>query len=195
MAEKNNSEEMNRLMAQGANIWKEILNESSIKKEMEDANIFIFGDKNTGKKSLIRILNKDAGPQDIESKNSSNNEENLPLYGLMNYSHLNAKKVLEDETEINKVGVWMMNELIDENTFLNLVKPKNMLKCVCLVVVDYSRPWNIIDSLKKWSNFIYDSFGKLVNKFPYDLQVQIRKQSKKIFLIFNILNNSIFNNS
>ena len=112
MAEKNNSEEMNRLMAQGANIWKEILNESIIKKEMEDANIFIFGDKNTGKKSLIRILNKDAGPQDIESKNSSNNEENLPLYGLMNYSHLNAKKVLEDETEINKVGVWMMNELI-----------------------------------------------------------------------------------
>ena len=71
----------------------------------------------------------------------------------------------------------------DENTFLNLVKPKNMLKCVCLVVVDYSRPWNIIDSLKKWSNFIYDSFGKLINKFPYDLQVQIRKQSK--IFIFN----------
>ena len=106
MAEENNSEEMNRLTAEGANIWKEILKESTTKKEMEDANIFIFGDKNTGKKSLIRIMNKDAGPQDFESKNSSSTEENLPLYGLMNYSHLNAKKVLDDETEINKIGVW-----------------------------------------------------------------------------------------
>ena len=50
MAEENNSEEMNRLTAEGANIWKEILKESTTKKEMEDANIFIFGDKNTGKK-------------------------------------------------------------------------------------------------------------------------------------------------
>ena len=103
MAEENNSEEMNRLTAEGANIWKEILKESTTKKEMEDANIFIFGDKNTGKKSLIRIMNKDAGPQDFESKNSSSTEENLPLYGLMNYSHLNAKKVLDDETEIKLI--------------------------------------------------------------------------------------------
>jgi hypothetical protein len=184
MAEENNSEEMNRLTAEGANIWKEILKESTTKKEMEDANIFIFGDKNTGKKSLIRIMNKDAGPQDFESKNFSSTEENLPLYGLMNYSHLNAKKVLDDETEINKIGVWLMNELIDKKTFLNLVKSKNMLKCVCLIIVDYSRPWNIIKSLGKWANFVYDSFGKMTNEFPYDLQTQFRKQSKKIF--FNI---------
>ena len=182
MAEENNSEEMNRLTAEGANIWKEILKESTTKKEMEDANIFIFGDKNTGKKSLIRIMNKDAGPQDFESKNFSSTEENLPLYGLMNYSHLNAKKVLDDETEINKIGVWLMNELIDKKTFLNLVKSKNMLKCVCLIVVDYSRPWNIIKSLGKWANFVYDSFGKMINEFPLDLQTQFRKQSKKIFL-------------
>jgi len=79
-------------------------------------------------------MNKDAGPQDFESKNSSSTEENLPLYGLMNYSHLNAKKVLDDETEINKIGFWLMNELIDKKTFLNLVKSKNMLKCVCLII-------------------------------------------------------------
>ena len=182
MDEKDNSEEMQKLLDQGAMIWQEILKESTTKKEAEEANIFIFGDKSTGKKSLIRIMNKDAAPQDYESKTAVNSEENLPLYGLMNYSHLIAKKVLEDDTEINKVGTWLMNDLIDKNTFLNLVKPKNIIKSVCLIVVDYSRPWNIINSLKKWCDFIYDIFGKLIVKLPFDLQTQMRKQSKKMFI-------------
>ena len=178
MADKNISEEMiNKLREQGSNIWKEILNESSSKKEPDEANIFIFGDKDTGKKSLIRTMNKEAGPQDFESKNAANTEENLPLYGLMNYSHLTAKKLLDDDTEINKVGVWMMNELIDKETFLSLVKPKNILK------------------LRKWSDFIYDIFGKLIIKFPFDVQTQIRKQSKKIFFNNICLINSIYKNS
>ena len=185
MDEKDNSEEMQKLLEQGANIWQEILKESTSKKEAEEANIFIFGDTATGKKSLIRIMNKDAAPQDYESKTAVNSEENLPLYGLMNYSHLIAKKILEDDTEINKVGVWLMNDLIDKDTFLSLVKPKNILKSVCLIVVDYSRPWNIIDSLKKWCDFIYDIFGKLITKLAFNVQTQLRKQSKKI--IFNYI--------
>ena len=187
MDDKDNSEEMKKLLDQGGMIWQEILKESTTKKEAEEANIFIFGDKDTGKKSLIRIMNKDAAPQDYESKTAVNSEENLPLYGLMNYSHLIAKKVLEDDTEINKVGTWIMNDLIDKNIFLNLVKPKNIIKSVCLIVVDYSRPWNIINSLKKWCDFIYEIFGKLIIKLPFAQQTEMRKQSKKIFInyIFN----------
>lgn len=187
MDDKDNSEEMKKLLDQGGMIWQEILKESTTKKEAEEANIFIFGDKDTGKKSLIRIMNKDAAPQDYESKTAVNSEENLPLYGLINYSHLIAKKVLEDDTEINKVGTWIMNDLIDKNIFLNLVKPKNIIKSVCLIVVDYSRPWNIINSLKKWCDFIYEIFGKLIIKLPFAQQTEMRKQSKKIFInyIFN----------
>ena len=129
-------------------------------------------------------MNKESAPQDYESKIALSNEEIKPLHGLMNYTHLTLKKVLDDETEINKVGVWMMNELIDMETFLNLVKPNNILKSVCLIVVDYSRPWNITKSLKKWSDFIYDIFGKLINKFSLDIQIELRKKSKKT--LFNI---------
>ena len=66
-------------------------------------------------------------------------------------------------------------------------KPKNIIKSVCLIVVDYSRPWNIINSLKKWCDFIYEIFGKLIIKLPFAQQTEMRKQSKKIFInyIFN----------
>ena len=78
----------------------------------------------------------------------------------------------------------MMNELIDKETFLSLVKQKNILKSVCLIVVDYSRPWTIINSLSKWCDFIYEIFGKLILNFPFNIQTELRKRSKIIF--FNI---------
>ena len=73
-----------------------------------------------------------------------------------------------------------MNELIDQITFKLLIKPRDMLKSICLVVVDYSRPWTISKSLKKWADFIYEAFGKLILNFSFDVQNQIRKKSKKI---------------
>ena len=181
MKENQNQDEKNKLLEQGKNIWQEIINESTTKKEIEEANIFVFGDKDTGKKSLIRTMNKESVNQDYESRISLNSEENLPLYGLINYSHLTAKKLLDDDSEINKVGVWIMNEITDKNTFSNLIKEKSILKCVCLVVVDYSRPWNIINSLTRWCNFAYESFGNLITKLPLDEQTNIRKQSNKIY--------------
>ena len=42
-----------------SNIWSDILRESMLKKDLEESNIFIFGDKFTGKRSLIRIINKE----------------------------------------------------------------------------------------------------------------------------------------
>ncbi len=74
-----------------------------------------------------------------------------------------------------------MNELIDEDTFLSLIKPKDIIKSICLIVVDYSRPWEILNSFKKWADFIYNVFGKLILKYPFDEQKEIRKKSKKIF--------------
>jgi hypothetical protein len=110
-----------------------------------------------------------------------NIEEEALKYGLMNYSHLTVKKTGDEDLEtVNKVGVWLMNELIDVDTFLTLIKPKDILKCVCLVVVDYSRPWEIQNALKKWTDFIYTIFGKLLLKYPFDKQNEMRKKSKKI---------------
>jgi hypothetical protein len=175
----NESEKKADLGAEGSDIWKEILSESVTKKDNEEANIFVFGDKSTGKKSLIRLMNKECSYNEGESKKILNIEEEASKYGLINYSHLSIKKNDDDSDIVNKVGVWVMNELVDEDTFLSLIKPKDMLKCICLIVVDYSRPWTIKASLEKWADFIFKAFGKLIIKFPFEFQKEIRKKSKK----------------
>jgi hypothetical protein len=65
------------------------------------------------------------------------------------------------------------------------VKPQYIINSIRLIVVDYSRPWNIINSLEKWSDFAYNTFGELITKLPLNMQNNLRKQSKKIN--FNIL--------
>ena len=170
------------LIKEGFNIWQEILEESTTKKDNEEANIFVFGDKFTGKKSLIRIMNREIASQDNDYKKSFNVEEEPMKYGLIKYRQLTVKKNGDEEIEnVNKIGVWLMNELIDEDTFLSLIKPKDIIKSICLIVVDYSRPWEILNSFKKWADFIYNVFGKLILKYPFDEQKEIRKKSKKIF--------------
>ena len=181
MADSNNNPDIG---TEGSNIWNEILSESITKKDNEEANVFIFGDKSTGKKSLIRKMNKEFSPFENDAKKTLNVEEDSSKYGLINYSHLTVKKNPDDDSEIvNRVGVWIINDIIDKETFLSLIKPKDMIKCICLVVVDYSRPWTIQKSLRKWADFIYEVFGKLILKFPFDEQKEFRNRSKNIFLI------------
>ena len=40
-------------------IWQEILREANTNKDLEDSHLFIFGDKNVGKKAIIKIINKE----------------------------------------------------------------------------------------------------------------------------------------
>ena len=72
MAQANNNADVG---TEGSNIWNEILTESITKKDNEEANIFIFGDKSTGKKSLIRKMNKEFASFEYDSKKPLNIEE------------------------------------------------------------------------------------------------------------------------
>jgi hypothetical protein len=41
------------------NIWQEILNSAMTKKDLEESNVFIFGDKFSGKRTLVKMINKE----------------------------------------------------------------------------------------------------------------------------------------
>ncbi len=48
------------------NMWQEILRDAMTKKDLEESNVFIFGDKFSGKRSLIRIMNKELLKSELE---------------------------------------------------------------------------------------------------------------------------------
>ena len=165
---------------QPSKLWQEILAESMGKKNNEDTNIFIFGDKSTGKKSLIRAMNKEVETQDSSLVTPNKNlDENSARFGLIDYELLTVKKPSEEDIEtVNKIGVWIANEMIDKETFLTFVKPEDILNCICLIVVDYSRPWLIMKSIEKWTKFYYDVFSTLILKLGFDVQNKLREKGK-----------------
>jgi hypothetical protein len=59
MSNKTKQTEATKQQPKQGNLWNDILKESMTKKDLEQSHVFIFGDKLSGKKSLIKSMNKD----------------------------------------------------------------------------------------------------------------------------------------
>lgn len=174
-----------------SNMWQEILREAMTKKDIDDSNIFVFGDKSCGKKTLFRMLSKEVLGEE-ETKKVLAIDENSTKFGQVNYSYLNLRRLNDDDSEsLGKIGLWFFNDLIDKDTFISLIKPQYIEKSLIIIMVDLSRPWLIKTSIDRWTNLIYDAFGALIVKLPKDKQDEMRKNGKE----FTILYNFIFNYS
>ena len=163
------------------NMWQEILREAMPKKDIENTNVFVFGDKMTGKRALFKIINSTIfSGNDESNKRILQINEELSRFSLLDYTYLNIKNTSEENSEIiGKLNVWIMNDLIDKEKILSLLNPENILNSICLIIVDLSRPWLIKQSLTKWCNFIKDIFNEMISKLPEDKQNEIKDNGKK----------------
>ena len=163
------------------NMWQEILREAMPKKEIENTNIFVFGDKMTGKRSLFKIMNRTIFSDDDDSyKRLLQIDEESARFGLLDYTYLNIKNTSEEYSEvIGKLSVWIMNDFIDKDKILKFLKPENIINSICLIIADLSRPWLIKQSLIKWAKFVQETFSEIISKFPEDRQNQIKENGKK----------------
>jgi len=169
------------------NMWQEILREAMPKKDIENTNVFVFGDKMTGKRSLFKVMNRIIFTDDDDSyKRLLQIDEESSKFGLLDYTFLNIKNNSEENSEvIGKLSVWIMNEYIDKDKILTFLKPENITNCICLIVVDLSRPWLIKESLEKWIKFIQETFSQLIAKLPEDKQEELKENGKKyIYVIY-----------
>ena len=171
-------------------IWNDILKEAMTKKDVEDSNIFVFGDRSVGKKTLFRLINQEINSKGEETKKTLVIDEISAKFGLIEYTYLNIKKLNEEDAEVlGKIGVWIVNDLIDEETFIKLIKPEFIMKSMCLIVLDLTRPNEMKKSLTKWLTYVYNVINKLLIKLPFDKQTEIRNKGKikiliKLLLLF-----------
>jgi hypothetical protein len=162
-------------------MWQEILREAMPKKDIENTNVFVFGDKMTGKRSLFRIMNRNLiSDNDDENRRLLQIEEEASRFSLLDYTYINIKKTLEEDSEvIGKLSVWIMNDLIDKAKILTFLTPENIVNSICLIMVDLSRPWLVKQSLIKWVELVKEIFGDLISKLPEDKQNEMKENGKK----------------
>lgn len=90
------------------------------------------------------------------------------------------------------MNIWILNDMINKEVFESIIKPDFILKSLAIIVVDLSRvnnkflyfkPWEIMENIKKWTSFIYDTISNLMLKLPFEKQEELRQQSKKFLTI------------
>ena len=178
------------------NLWQEILKEANPNKEIENTNLFVFGDSMTGKRLLFKGMNRAIfeNNQDAEDKKRENQRiEEVAKYSLIDYTFLNIQDVPHDQNSeiIGKLNVWIMNYFIDKEKIKELIRPEDLLNSICLIITDLSRPWMIKDSLIKWTNIIQETFGELIKNLPPKVQEKIKEKSKS-YNTYNIYIKFIF---
>ena len=163
------------------NIWQEILRESMPKTEIENTNVFVFGDKMSGKKSLFKVMNRIIFSENDDSyKRLLQIDEDSSRFGLLDYTYLNIKDLSSEYSEvIGKLSVWIMNDFMDKEKILKLINPGNIANSICIIIADLSRPWLVKQTLLKWIKFIKEIFNELISKFPEDKQNEIKENGKK----------------
>ena len=168
------------------NIWQEILKQANTQKDLEESHLFIFGDKNTGKKSIIKGINKELClNKENEDRTQLSSDDNNSKFALVDGKFLKIKKVNDTDNEIlGKMHVWLINSFLTKDIFDTVFKPEFLSKTACMIVVDLSRPWEIIDTLKKWCSYIYDNFSRLMLKFPLDKQNEMRKNVEEYLKLY-----------
>ena len=167
------------------NLWQEILREAMTKRSFEGANIFVFGDRFSGKKSLFKLVSQDINSRGQEIKKILSINEDASKFGLIDYKYLNVRNFSEDtDNVIGKIGVWILNELVDKKTFTSLIKPEHILNSICIIVLDLSRPWSLKESLKKWLNYIDETFSPILANFEKEKQTDAKEKIKNIIKLF-----------
>ncbi len=96
-------------LTQTSNIWQEILKESMIKKDLDDSNVFIFGDKFCGKRSLIKYINKELLQKNEFEESQKRNwytDDKATKYSLIDYTFLGIKKFSEYDSGIINYSIF-----------------------------------------------------------------------------------------
>lgn len=132
---------------QYANIWSQILQDvqNSTKKTPPPKSLILLGDNESGRSTLIARLK---------------GVDNISKAIGLEYHYIDIKD--EDRDDVPKLGVWIPDgDASSTNLLKYALNESNIENTIVAFVVSMSNPWDIMDSLKKWSKILTDHIKKL----------------------------------
>ena len=129
------------------NLWAEILEDVATQTSKQGRsqtaapkNILVLGDEGSGKSSVIAHL---------QNKKVSSAEQTGPQGVGLEFTSLEVKDE-DSEDVIERMGVYTLNGDHDHTALLSSVVKKTTVEdLLVMIVVDLSRPWTIMESLKR----------------------------------------------
>lgn len=157
--------------AEQENLWNKILSEASrsVNDRLDTKTVLVLGDKNTGKSTLVTRLQ---GGDIVKIQKGV----------ALGYSFLDIRNNDDDDTTPH-LNVWQLEGEVELKDLLKFaLNPNTINNFLALITLDFSQPWNLIESLNKWLTVLQKhissvsiqlppgAYNELKNSLAYDFQ-------------------------
>lgn len=122
--------------------------------------LLVLGDRNSGKTSLLAQLEaKQDGPR--------------PGSLALGYDYIELKD--EDEELAGTLDIWTFEGEVGHDNLLSFaLNENNFHSAVAMITLDYSQPWRLAESLRKWLGVLKSHISSFENKLPPDFNNRLR---------------------
>eukprot|EP00729_Bicosta_minor_P013767 gene13767-4736_t len=165
--------------AEEQNLWAQILEDVSKgtgktgRQFATPKNVIVLGDEGSGKSSVIAHLQN-------KKVSSAAATTGAPQGVGLEYTSLDVREE-DSEDVVERMGVYSLNGDQDHTTLLSAVLKKDALAdLLVMLVVDLSRPWTILESLKKWSRVLAEHLDE-GSMDAEDVLAELREKQVKAF--------------
>ncbi|CAD2097638.1 hypothetical protein YYG_04003 [Plasmodium vinckei petteri] len=176
--EKKKSNDEEGLRHEKSSIYKKILKKLNIDKndEVENSHIIVLGNKDVGKSSLLKSLQKislegDGEYTDLLYKNEI---RVLPFdYGCLNIKNFEDNKKVHDIQ--GNSHVWILQHPCYTSLLIkNLKNFKNIKKILILICTDLYKPYNIISEINSWIDVMHKIYEELYSDYDMDVVSELK---------------------
>jgi dynein light intermediate chain 1 len=145
------------------NIWNQILADATRESAniLEPRTVLILGDRNAGKSALLARLQG----QEISALSKGH---------ALSYTFID---VYDDEADdpVGRVDVWTFEgEPAHRDLLQFALNEKNISNALVVIALDFSQPWSLVESLRKWIGLLKEHTSILRDRLPQDLEEKVR---------------------
>jgi len=114
-------------------------------------------------------------------------------YSVVDSAYLYAKDlndkeagafVSNDDQTASKLNVWSIKDPSRIELLKRMLKPEDLSKLCVLVLVDFSEPWELMNSMQKWFSEVRNLASHLMKELPFSEQERLKKKLRNEVLTY-----------
>jgi len=152
-------QENNTKTEESENLWEKILQEASrsVADRLESKHVLLLGDRSSGKSTLLaRLQGLDIGE--------------LQRGVALDYSFIDIHSSPEaDDDPVSRINVWQLEgEQAHKDLLQFAINDNTITNCLVIIVIDFSQPWTMVESLNKWLDIVKKHIASITDKMNPD---------------------------
>lgn len=111
-------------------------------------------------------------------------EDEKTTHAFFDYSYLEVKDLDYLNETLTKINVWQLNDPDRKEFLMHNLRTEHYENLMFAIVLDFTKPWEFLDQLSKWSDVMFEINKKFFLQLPVSKQNQLRKKIEDHFKFY-----------